>query len=252
MSPSAVDWDQAAWTWTVFIERQGSYLLCWWCWLKLYHCKVQNSRCFMSEMGRREADRGLPLSLKLASVLSFLRGRRCADRVAGCPEGFQWRVQQGPLDLCAMKEDGNSRIRPSSTSLCILPSISLSSSFHLILSSLLGRSCVYAVSVCQEVSVVPGGTTSFGFQDRGKLIQLQAQALSPYMSQSLTLLLNLTPMQPHSLTPTLKLNPLPASKWLQLLFRVPAPAPGAAHSRPVQKEQADPGWCLSVWNSGSA
>ena len=220
--------------------------------MKLYHCKVQNSRCFMSEMGRREADRGLPLSLKLASVLSFLRGRRCADRVAGCPEGFQWRVQQGPLDLCAMKEDGNSRIRPSSTSLCILPSISLSSSFHLILSSLLGRSCVYAVSVCQEVSVVPGGTTSFGFQDRGKLIQLQAQALSPYMSQSLTLLLNLTPMQPHSLTPTLKLNPLPASKWLQLLFRVPAPAPGAAHSRPVQKEQADPGWCLSVWNSGSA
>lgn len=103
------------------------------------------------------------------------------------------------------------------------------------------------VSVSPEVSVVPGGTASFGFQDPGKvlLFQLLAQAQPPYipLNQSLTLLLSLTPLLPRSLKLTLDLNRLLALKRPQPLSPVPAPAPDAAPGCPVQRGQAGPGWC---------
>lgn len=107
------------------------------------------------------------------------------------------------------------------------------------------------VSVSPEVSVVPGGTASFGFQDPGKVLlfqplaQAQAQAQPPYipLNQSLTLLLSLTPLLPHSLKLTLDLNRLLALKRPQPLYPVPAPAPDAALGCPVQRGQAGPGWC---------
>lgn len=66
------------------------------------------------------------------------------------------------------------------------------------------------VSVSPEVSVVLGGTASFGFQDPGKipLFQLLAQPQPLYtpLNQSLTLHLRLTPMLPRCLNLTLNLN----------------------------------------------
>lgn len=111
--------------------------------------------------------------------------------------------------------------------------------FHLFLSSPLGRSCVSVVSVSPEVFVVLGGTTSFGFQDPGEMLLIQplAQPQPQYtpLNQSLILLLSLSPLLPHSLTPSLNLNLnlLLTLKQPQPHSPVPAPAPDAAPGCPV-------------------
>lgn len=169
--------------WTVFINRQSSSLLRLWFWLKVDCCGVQKAPDALwgegVDLRKRETERGLnplidpPAWLhSLWAVCPSFRGQRwnlnSEDTVAGCPKGFLWWVQSVPLDLqSATRNGGHGRIKLHSFSLWIRPSIPLSSPLHLFLSSPLGRSRVSVVSVSPEVSVVPGGTASFGFQDPG-------------------------------------------------------------------------------------
>lgn len=94
-------------------------------------------------------------------------------------------------------------IKHHPSSLCVPPSIPLSLS----LSSPPGQSRVYVLSVSPEVSVIPGGTASFGFQNRGMIPAFQLPPNTP-LNWSLTL--SWTPLLTHSLYLPSNLGPVPA------------------------------------------
>lgn len=138
---------------------------------------------------------------------------------------------------CGDGNKNNCRIKHRPPSLCIPPPTP-----YLFLSSPLGQSCVSVVSVSPEVSVVPGVTASFGFQDP-EVMPLLNQPSSPYtlLNQNLTQLLSLTLLLPHSLNLNLTLNLLLTLKQPRPQCPVSAPTPGAGLGCLVQRGQAGTG-----------